>query len=123
MLTCVIPNDGIGTRVLGPNRYFLLRIEDIALGDPMPTISRLAKFLDPKDPTGYNVEKAMEICTGHAKSYGGNKLSKENRTILMQRMHIGEDTTVSQKVTSALDLFGYKLDDWGIAKPAPIVGE
>ena len=82
----------------------------------------MAKFLDPSDPDGYDLKKAMAICTGHSKSYGGNKLSAGNRSLIMQKMHIGESGQASKSVTAALDLFGYNLEDWGLAKPAPIVG-
>lgn len=103
-----------GRMVLGPKRYFLLRVEDMALAtDPSPLFKRLAAFLDLPDITEANMQVLKTLCGGHASSYGGNKYNTTHRAEI-----IGEVGAVGRQV---LDLFGYKITDWGLAKPAPPV--
>ena len=43
--------------------------------------------------------------------YGGHKLSDEQRKIIVRRLEGAGN--------EGLQFFGYKLDDWGIARSAP----
>lgn len=104
-----------GVTVLGPKRYFLLRIEDMALQDPKPLLNRLAAFLNVPNITTERMQALVKMNDGHQKSYGGNKYDKQTR---MQYL-----AQIGNEGREALDLFGYKLDDWGLAKAAPRVDQ
>ena len=103
-----------GRMVLGPKRYFLLRVEDMALAmDPSPLFKRLASFLDLPEITEANMVVLKALCSGHASSYGGNKYNGTTRAQVIQEVGV-----IGRQV---LDLFGYKIGDWGLAKDAPPV--
>lgn len=48
--------------MLRRKRYFVLRIEDLALGDPTPTLDRLAKFLGLEAITPSLLLSLKKIC-------------------------------------------------------------
>ena len=104
-----------GMTHLGPKRYFLLRTEDMALENTGrgPLLARLAAFLNLPKMRPEQLEDLVEVAQGHEDSYGGRKWNTTQRAHLIERFgDVGR---------SALGLFGYKLYDWGLAKPAPVV--
>ena len=94
-------------------RYFLLRIEDLALGDPAPVLKRLVQFLNLPESTPAELAVLVAKCQGHERSYGGAKYTKEQRA--------GYINDIQDAGRSAFKTFGYRLDDWGIATSAPVV--
>ena len=112
-------------RTFGPDRYFPLRIEDVAfVDDPSKTILNVLNFVEtvPKDKK-QNARIAAAIAArvkgSHAAAYGGNKFSPFSRRQKLTDLGLLEgnhskgnrDTSV---VIQALRHFGYRADDWGI---------
>jgi hypothetical protein len=101
-----------GMQVLGPDRYFVLRTEDFALvDDATPAVLDLLDFLGERQ-TAAGIAEAVAGSSGHSGSYGGNKYSPAERQRHLQEFgDAGRD---------ALEFFGYRLDDWGLAdEPQP----
>lgn len=122
----------LGRRLLGPQRYLLLRIEDLALAaDPAPAVARLLAFLGQdvaavQQRSGLAWPDILNATRGHEDSYGGRRYSAAERRAKVQLMGLAGDSTQAApppSVRQALALFGYRLDDWGLAGPAPGAGE
>lgn len=97
-----------GKQVLNSSTYFALRIEDLALGDPRPTLRKLAKFLGRPEPRGAELDRLAELCSGHAKSYGGGKYTAAERAGHMKEFQ------ASRRGIETLRNLGYKTNDWGL---------
>jgi hypothetical protein len=78
-----------GRVVLG-DRYFTLRIEDLALDpDPRPTLRRLLKFLGSHGDAGAEqvLEAAIVASGNHSSSYGGNKFRQKGQNSLKHALN------------------------------------
>ena len=93
-----------GVSVLGPKRYFPLRIEDIALFDAEPTVRRLLTFLG-ITRSAKRIKLLVESCKGFEKTYGGGKEQADFWAQLLR--NTGSTGAV------ALSLFGYNTSVMG----------
>ena len=95
----------------------LLRIEDLALGDPRPTLRRLQRFVGIRAGDGdEDVEAAAAACEGHERSYGGHKWPKALR---QRALHEWFTLPQGRFGIEALDFFGYDPLQWGVRRADP----
>lgn len=104
-----------GTKVLGKERYFPLRIEDFVLGpDKDGLINRIHSFLKLETRESVlspaQLANAIGIGEGHEQSYGGNRFEEAKRDQLYQEF--------GDVARSELELLGYNPDRWGHVGPA-----
>ena len=115
-----------GKKILGPDNYLALRVEDIALDpNPAPTIDKVLRYLNIGQahfsPKYTSREQFIDAITdkvkGHSKSYGGNKYSPSRKKSLLQGpLKVTNDP--ASVTFQALEFFGYKIDEWGIEEEA-----
>ena len=110
---------------LGPERYFVIRVEDLVLGPHASRVEatrRIANFLGL--PAGVRTDahlvNATALLAGHEHSYGGARFNASTRANLLQ--------LVGSAGHAALEFFGYQPSDWGTSgrgvqppyPPAPV---
>ena len=100
------------SRVLAPGgRYFVLRIEDLALAqDNRPVLRELARFLNaPADEAA--VAAAALLFQGHGSSYGGERVDAQDKA--------ARNDKLGASAIEALRTFGYELPEgkgYGLAQ-------